>query len=132
LETSFANAGQISPGYAPPWAALGIPLKALKWMFQTHVPLSVRLDGSLFQLQWMFKMLMNCTASAYGIDKERRLRVAEYSRDCLKELRSEMSIAYEGRQGSALHLSGDEIGDCYLVIVIFLLKSWLNVASRWV
>ena len=34
LETSFANAGQISPGYASPWAAPGIPLKAFKWLFQ--------------------------------------------------------------------------------------------------
>ena len=33
LETSFANAGQVSPGYSTPWAAPGIPLKALKWMF---------------------------------------------------------------------------------------------------
>lgn len=29
LETSFANAGQISPGYASPWAAPGIPLKSI-------------------------------------------------------------------------------------------------------
>jgi len=26
-ETSFANAGQVSPGYSAPWAAPGIPLK---------------------------------------------------------------------------------------------------------
>ena len=32
LETSFANAGEISPGYSSPWAAPGIPTKALKWM----------------------------------------------------------------------------------------------------
>ncbi len=28
LETSAANAGQISPGYAAPWAAPGVPLKS--------------------------------------------------------------------------------------------------------
>ncbi|HMO72434.1 MAG TPA: FAD-dependent oxidoreductase, partial [Paracoccaceae bacterium] len=39
LETSFANAGEVSPGYSAPWAAPGIPMKALKWMFQTHAPL---------------------------------------------------------------------------------------------
>ena len=33
LETSFANAGEISPGYASPWAAPGIPAKAMKWLF---------------------------------------------------------------------------------------------------
>ena len=43
LETSAANAGQISPGYAAPWAAPGVPLKAIKWMFQRHAPLAVRL-----------------------------------------------------------------------------------------
>ena len=42
LETSFANAGQISPGYASPWAAPGVPLKAVKWMFQKHAPLAIR------------------------------------------------------------------------------------------
>ena len=28
METSFANAGQISPGYASPWAGPGVPVKA--------------------------------------------------------------------------------------------------------
>src|SRR3546814_19247046 len=31
LETSFANAGELSPGYASPWAAPGIPTTALRW-----------------------------------------------------------------------------------------------------
>ena len=64
LETSFANAGQISPGYASPWAAPGMPLKAVKWMFQNHAPLAIRLDGTQFQLQWMWQMLQNCTPDA--------------------------------------------------------------------
>ena len=52
IETSFANAGQISPGYATPWAAPGVPLNAIKWMFQKHAPLAIRPDGTLFQVQW--------------------------------------------------------------------------------
>ena len=35
-ETSFANAGVIAPGYVTPWAAPGMPLKALKWMLRPH------------------------------------------------------------------------------------------------
>ncbi len=38
METSFANAGQVSPGYASPWAAPGVPLKAIKWLLQRHAP----------------------------------------------------------------------------------------------
>ena len=32
LETSFANAGQVSPGYSAPWAGPGMQVKALRWL----------------------------------------------------------------------------------------------------
>lgn len=104
METSFANAGQISPGYSTPWAAPGIPLKALKWMFQRHAPLAIRLDGSLWQLRWMVQMLRNCTAERYAVNKERMMRLAEYSRVCLQALRAETRIAYEQRTGGTLQI----------------------------
>jgi len=104
LETSAGNAGQISPGYAAPWAAPGVPLKAVKWMFQRHAPLAIRLDGSRFQLEWMWQMLRNCDMRHYQLNKSRMVRIAEYSRDCLKALRQQTGIAYEGRQGGTLQL----------------------------
>jgi len=104
LETSFANAGQISPGYASPWAAPGIPMKAVKWLFQRHAPLAIRPDGSLFQLQWMWEMYKNCDADRYAVNKERMVRLAEYSRDCIRALRAETGIDYEGRQRGTLQL----------------------------
>jgi len=104
LETSFANAGQVSPGYSTPWAAPGIPLKALKWIFQKHAPLSIRPDGSLWQLRWIASMLRNCTGERYAVNKERMMRIAEYSRDCLRALRTETGIGYEQRAGGTLQL----------------------------
>jgi len=104
LETSFANAGQVSPGYSTPWAAPGIPFKAIQWMFQKHAPLAIRPDGSLFQLRWMAQMLRNCSSDRYAINKERMMRVAEYSRACLQQLRSDTGIAYEQRTGGTLQL----------------------------
>jgi len=104
METSFGNAGQISPGYAAPWAAPGVPLKAIKWMFQKHAPLSVRPDGSLAQLRWIWQMLRNCNQESYATNKQRMVRLAEYSRDCLQALRAETGLAYEGRQGGTLQL----------------------------
>ncbi|WP_028601436.1 D-amino acid dehydrogenase [Ottowia thiooxydans] len=97
LETSFANAGQVSPGYSTPWAAPGIPLKAIKWLMQRHAPLAWQPDGSLFQWRWMAAMLRNCTAERYGVNKERMTRLAEYSRDRLRQLRLETGIEYEQR-----------------------------------
>lgn len=104
LETSFANAGEISPGYSSPWAAPGIPLKALKWMFQTHAPLVLqpRLDGH--RLGWMARMLANCTSAAYAVNKSRMVRIAEYSRDCLGELRADTGIEYDQRTQGTLQV----------------------------
>ena len=104
LETSFANAGQISPGYSAPWAAPGIPLKGIKWLFQRHAPLSIQPDGSLWQLQWMGEMLRNCTDYRYAVNKERMLRLAEYSRDCLRDLRKQTNISYEERTLGTLQI----------------------------
>jgi D-amino-acid dehydrogenase len=97
METSFANAGQISPGYASPWAAPGVPLKALKWLLERHAPLAIKATGDVDQYLWMAQMLRNCTASRYAVNKERMVRLSEYSRDCLDELRAETGIAYESR-----------------------------------
>lgn len=107
-ETSFGNAGQISPGYSTPWAAPGIPFKAVKWMFQHHAPLAINLDGSMWQLQWMAQMLKNCNPQSYAINKERMTRVAEYSRDCLRALRQETGIQYENRSKGTLQVFRNE------------------------
>lgn len=107
-ETSFGNAGQISPGYSTPWAAPGIPFKAVKWMFQHHAPLAINIDGSMWQLQWMAQMLKNCNPASYTTNKERMMRVAEYSRDCLRALRETTGIEYENRAKGTLQVFRSE------------------------
>lgn len=104
LETSYANAGQVSPGYSAPWAGPGVPMKALKWLFQRHAPLAIKPDFTIWQLQWALKLLLNCNESSYALNKKRMVRLAEYSRDCLIELRTLTGIHYEGRQGGTLQI----------------------------
>ncbi|HSI46518.1 MAG TPA: D-amino acid dehydrogenase [Methylophilus sp.] len=104
LETSFANAGQISPGYSAPWAGPGVPLKAFQWLFQRYAPLSMRPDLSRWQLQWMAQFLKNCSLERYTLNKSRMVRLAEYSRDCLRELRADTGIQYEQRSRGTLQV----------------------------
>ncbi|WP_085299403.1 D-amino acid dehydrogenase [Cognaticolwellia mytili] len=103
-ETSFANAGQISYGYSSPWAAPGIPFKAIKWLAQKHSPLVIKPDMSPELYLWTMQMLKNCTEKSYRINKSRMLRVANYSRQCLLDLRDEHQISYEGRQQGTLQV----------------------------
>jgi D-amino-acid dehydrogenase len=104
METSFANAGQVSPGYSAPWAGPGIPVKALKWLMMRHRPLVLwpRADVRLYG--WLARMLANCTEAAYRVNKTRMVRLAEYSRDCLRDLRGETGIAYDQRSKGTLQL----------------------------
>lgn len=104
LETSFANAGEVSFGYCSPWAAPGIPQKALKWLFMEHAPLILRPKVDMAMLSWMVKMLSNCTADRYAINKSRMLRLADYSRLALSDLRTETGIAYDERMQGTLQL----------------------------
>lgn len=104
LETSFANAGEISPGYASPWAAPGIPMKAIKWLFMNHPPLIINARPDVAKIEWVTRMLMNCTSTAYGVNKSRMVRLAEYSRDCLMQLRADTGIAYDERTQGTLQL----------------------------
>jgi D-amino-acid dehydrogenase len=104
LETSFANAGEVSFGYCSPWAAPGIPQKALKWLFMEHAPLILRPKIDAAMLSWMVKMLSNCTAGRYAINKSRMLRLADYSRVALADLRAETGIAYDERMQGTLQL----------------------------
>ena len=104
LETSFANAGEISPGYASPWAAPGIPMKAMKWLFMRHAPLIIQPNFDWTRLDWMARMLGNCTEAAYKVNKSRMVRLAEYSRDVLRDLRAETGITYDERTQGTLQL----------------------------
>lgn len=104
LETSYANAGEVSPGYSAPWAGPGVPLKAIQWMMMHHSPLVIKpmLDPAMWR--WGMSMLRNCTEARYRVNKGRMVRLAEYSRDCLKELRAEIGIQYDDREQGTLQL----------------------------
>ncbi|HEY0122950.1 MAG TPA: D-amino acid dehydrogenase [Rhizobium sp.] len=104
LETSFANAGEVSFGYCSPWAAPGIPQKALKWLFMEHAPLILRPKIDRAMLSWLVKMLSNCTSERYAVNKSRMLRLADYSRVALADVRAETGIAYDERMQGTLQL----------------------------
>ncbi len=104
LETSYANAGEVSPGYSAPWAGPGVPLKAIQWMLMQHSPLVIwpMLDPAMWR--WGLSMLRNCTEARYAVNKGRMVRLAEYSRDCLIQLRADTGIQYDERSQGTLQL----------------------------
>jgi D-amino-acid dehydrogenase len=104
LETSFANAGEVSPGYSAPWAGPGVPIKAIKWLLMHHSPLVIKPMLDLAMWRWGASMLRNCTAERYRVNKSRMVRLAEYSRDCMRQLRATTGITYDERTQGTLQL----------------------------
>ncbi|WP_341892106.1 D-amino acid dehydrogenase [Variovorax sp. YR752] len=103
-ETSYANAGEVSPGYSAPWAGPGVPVKAIKWLLMQHRPLVIRPHLDMGLIRWGMAMLRNCTAARYEVNKGRMVRLAEYSRDVLREMRSSTGIGYDERMQGTLQL----------------------------
>jgi D-amino-acid dehydrogenase len=99
LVTSFANAGVIAPGYVTPWAAPGMPLKLLKYLFKPASPLIFRPTLDPAQWRWIARWLRECDTERFRLNKQRMQRIAYYSRSCLHEFRSRYPFDYGRSQG---------------------------------
>jgi len=104
LETSFANAGQVSFGYTTPWAAPGLMVKALKWLGRKNSPLIIRPQMSFDMMRWLIAMLKNCDEAHYRRNKALMMRISDYSALSLAALREETGIEYEARRRGTIQL----------------------------
>jgi len=103
LETSHANAGQLSYSFSSPWAAPGLPLSLIKWMFSKYPPLVVNPNLNSETVKFLYQMLKNCNSKSYEVNKSRMVRISNFSKKCLLELEKDEDIFYEQRkQGSLL------------------------------
>ncbi|KJE36998.1 amino acid dehydrogenase [Thalassospira sp. HJ] len=107
-ETSFANGGQISACHATPWANASTPKQIISWLGREEAPLLVRMrfDPQLFS--WGLRFLRNCTDARAKRNLEKALRVAIYSRDCLRALRAELDLSYDHSTRGILHICRNE------------------------
>ncbi|MEO8021371.1 D-amino acid dehydrogenase [Polaromonas sp.] len=103
-ETSFANAGEVTVGYAGPWSGPGLPLKAMKWMFLRNAPMKFRPKPDLAMLRWLHLWWKHCEVNRYTANKEAMVALARYSLGCLQTLRAELSLEYEQRTLGTLQL----------------------------
>jgi D-amino-acid dehydrogenase len=104
METSFANAGELSYGMTSPWAAPGVPKKAVQWLFMRHRPLFIWPMVSPKMWSWGLRMLMNCNPEAYRRNKSRMVRVSNYSRDALTDLMAEVPLEFDQRDQGTLQV----------------------------
>ncbi|WP_394789340.1 D-amino acid dehydrogenase [Rhodoferax sp.] len=107
-ETSFANAGIISPGYAAPWAAPGMPSKAFKSLFGRQAPVQLGWGMTGSELGWLWKWRLACKPDAYLANRSRLQRLAAYSQQRLQAIGHELRLEYDRSDGQLLLLRSDK------------------------
>lgn len=104
LETSFANGGQISVSHPEPWANPGAPATILRWLGRADAPLLFRPTSDPAQWRWGASFLAECLPWRARRNTEAIAALANYSRNCLRELRLETGLRYPYRETGILHL----------------------------
>jgi D-amino-acid dehydrogenase len=107
LETSFANAAQISVSYCEPWANRDAPLKALKWMFSQDAPLLFRPQLDPRQWLWGLKFLAQCNDTAFERNVQQIVALGAYSHAALKDVVRATGIEYQRLERGIAHYYTD-------------------------
>jgi D-amino-acid dehydrogenase len=107
LETSFANAAQISVSYCEPWANKHAPAKLLKWMFRNDAPLLFRPKLDWQQWRWGLAFLAQCNDRAFERNVQQLVALGAYSHAALKELVAATGIAYHRLERGIAHFYTD-------------------------
>lgn len=104
MEASFANGGQISVSHPEPWSNPGAPATILRWIGRRDAPLLFRMPGELSRVRWGVEFLRECLPGRSRRNTLAIARIAAYSAQELKVLRSETGIHYHQLAKGVLHL----------------------------
>lgn len=108
LETSFANAAQISVSYCEPWANRQAPAKLLKWMFRNDAPLLFRPRLDWQQWRWGLQFLGQCNDAAFERNVRQLVALGAYSHAALKDVVRATGIDYHRLERGIAHFYTDQ------------------------
>jgi len=108
LETSFANAAQISVSYCEPWANRHAPAKLIKWMFRNDAPLLFRPQLDWQQWRWGLAFLAQCNDAAFERNVQQLVALGAYSHAALKDVVAATGIDYHRLERGIAHFYTDQ------------------------
>lgn len=95
--TSYANAGMLTPSMADPWNSPGIFWHLLQWLGREDAPFLLRPRALPAMLGWGLRFIAHATPARQRASMEHNLRLAGYSLEILRELRTSLKLAYDER-----------------------------------
>lgn len=108
-QTSRANGGQISVSYAEPWANPHAPFKLARWLMKDNSPLVFRPGLDLRQWWWGLLFLRECLPARLAPNVRAMVKMAEYSRSTLQQMRAQLDIQYDHLERGILNFYCDPL-----------------------
>lgn len=102
---SAANGGFLAPTHCVPWAAPGVPWMAFQSLFAAEAPMRLRPPLSRQQLGWMWRMLKECNAHSFAINRDRMQALGRYSQRCQDAADRQRPFGYSRHTRGVLQLS---------------------------
>lgn len=94
-ETSWGNAGLVSPGDSTTWASPDALRTFLRSLVRRDLGLRITLTRDPHYYVWMLRFLGQCTTARARANTAVKLRLAFYSRECINALQADTGLAYD-------------------------------------
>jgi D-amino-acid dehydrogenase len=108
METSFSNAGMVSPGHAYTWASPRAPKILWQSLFRDDVALRMRLRFDPAMWRWCWRFLRECTSERAAINTAHKVRLCLYSQERFAEINRRLAIDYDRRTVGAIYVYRDK------------------------
>jgi len=108
LETSFANAGALTPSEPEPWNAPGVHWDLIKSLFDPHAAMKLRLAPLPGLIGWGLRFLRNSTRKRHLAASKANFALSRYSLGRTQATRDELGIEFDNIQAGTLKVFQSE------------------------
>ncbi len=108
LETSFANAGALTPSEPEPWNEPGVQWQLLSSLFDPHAAMKLRLRPLPGLIGWGLRFLRNSTRSRYHAAGEANFILSRYSLEQTRSVGDALGLEFDNLQRGTLKVFQSE------------------------
>jgi D-amino-acid dehydrogenase len=110
LETSYANAGALTPSEPEPWNAPGVHWQLLRSFFDPHAAMKLRFAPLPGLIGWGLQFLRNSTRTRYEAATRANFVLSRYSLNLTQAARDSLGISFDNHKNGTLKLCRDQAG----------------------
>lgn len=122
LETSYANAGLLTPSLCDPWNAPGLTWKLLKHLGRKNSPIHIKASVVPSLLSWGLKFSRYSAPDYYYKNFERNMLLANYSLQLLNEMTTEINLDFQYKKTGTLKIFRDQLSSSHIRATIEIAK----------